>query len=63
MKIQKPLPKDLQSILIPSMSKSHKCPLLFKIKTAIFYAFPSSLSLTIMLKILISTIKKEKDSE
>jgi hypothetical protein len=61
MKIQTPLPKDLQSILIPSMSKSPKCPLLFKIKTAIFYAFPSSLSLTNMLKILISTTKKEKE--
>jgi len=63
MKIQKPSSKDLQSILIPSMLKSPNCPLLFKINTAIFYAFPSSLSLTNMLKILISTTKREKVSE
>jgi hypothetical protein len=63
MEIQKPSPKDLQSILIPSMLKSPKCPLLFKINTAICYGFPSSLSLTNMLKILISTTKREKVSE
>jgi hypothetical protein len=63
MKIQKPSPKDLQSILIPSMLKSPKCVLLFKINTAIFYAFSSSLSLTNKLKILISTTKREKVSE
>lgn len=63
MKIQKPLPKDLQPILIPSMPKSPKCPLLFKINTAIFYAFLSSPSLTNMLKILTSTTQREKVGE
>jgi len=63
MKIQKPSPKDLQSILIPSMPKSPNCPLLFKINTAIFYAFLSSPSLTNMMKILTSTTKREKVGE